>query len=195
MAPMGPSRNETEVKLRFDSPRAARNALRGIGAEPAGGREFEDNLVFDTPQSRLKDAGMLLRLRRRGGRVILTLKTPVEGSFRHKVREERETDVGDFDEMRAVLERLGFAPVYRYQKHRTRYHVGELEACLDETPVGCFVELEGEPAAIDRVAGRLGFDSEDYVLDTYRELQERAASGESSPGDMLLSAEDRDPTP
>lgn len=193
MAPMRPSRNETEVKLRFDSPRAARDALRRLEAEPAGEREFEDNLVFDTKDLRLKHAGMVLRLRQRGDRRILTLKAPVEGTFRHKVREERETEVADLDEMRAVLEHLGFTPVYRYQKHRTRYHLEGLEACLDETPIGCYVELEGQPASIDRVAGRLGFTPADYVLATYRELQERSAAGGAVPGDMLVSTEDQDP--
>ncbi len=193
MASMEASRKETEVKLRFDSASGARRKLQDAGAAPIGEREFEDNLVFDTPDLQLKVSGVLLRLRRRGERAVLTLKAPVEGTFRHKVREERETEVRDAQEMQAVLEHLGYRPVYRYQKHRTRYRIGKLEICLDETPIGCFVELEGDPAEIDATASTLGFEPDDYILATYRELQEQTdASGEAA-GDMLVAGEDGRP--
>lgn len=196
MAPMRPSRKETEVKLRYESASAASDALLSQGAVLTGEREFEDNIVFDTANMRLRQEGMLLRLRRRGDRTILTLKAPVEGEHRHKVREERETDVGDFDEMRAIFSYLGFTPVYRYQKHRTRFRAGELEACLDETPIGCFVELEGDPGGIDAFAERLGRGVEDYVVATYRELQESVDPRGEQAGDMLVTAdEERRPGP
>ena len=41
---------------------------------------------------------------------------------------------------------------------------------LDETPVGTFVELEGNESGIAAVAERLGRTPADYVIDSYRTL-------------------------
>jgi adenylate cyclase class 2 len=43
---------------------------------------------------------------------------------------------------------------------------------LDETPIGEFLELEGEPGWIDRTARELGFSEADYITDTYGALFE-----------------------
>jgi hypothetical protein len=49
---------------------------------------------------------------------------------------------------------------------------------LDETPIGCFIELEGEPGWIDVVAEKLGFDESSYITASYgglyRQHRERA---------------------
>ena len=63
--------------------------------------------------------------------------------------------IADPEALERILVGLGFRPCYRYQKYRTLFAVGELQVCLDETPIGCFVELEGAPEAIDRAAERL----------------------------------------
>ncbi len=181
---------EIEVKLRFDSAASARERIVALGASEQKPRQFEDNVVFDRDDLSLKRAGTVLRLRTKGGRNVLTLKTPVEGEHRHKVREETETTVADAEAMARVLHGLGFAPFWRYQKHRTVYNLGNLAICLDETPIGCFVELEGPPDEIDDVAGRLGFSEDSYIRDTYRELQEQdAASRGVTPGDLLVERE------
>jgi hypothetical protein len=46
----------------------------------------------------------------------------------------------------------------------------ELHLDLDETPVGVFLELEGDPQAIDRAARALGYLHHDYVRGTYWDL-------------------------
>ena len=132
--------------------------------------------------------GKLLRLRRDGVRTLLTYKAPVPGEHRHKVREEHETEIADAEALVAILDGLGYSPVYRYQKYRTLFELEGVTVCLDETPIGCFVELEGQPEAIDRVAARLGFAEQDYIRLTYRDLQEREAaeSGRGETGDMVF---------
>jgi adenylate cyclase class 2 len=118
---------------------------------------------------------------------VLTLKTPVQGEFRHKVRNEDETTVGDAGATAQLLHNLGFTPYWRYQKYRTVYTLGDLAICLDETPIGCFVELEGPPEQIDAAAERLGFTPDQYVRETYRTLHERDAQRRGDPiGDLLL---------
>jgi adenylate cyclase class 2 len=181
------STQEIEIKLPFDSPSAASEKLSRLGATERTPRLFEDNIVFDRDDLSLKRADTVLRLRTKGERHVLTLKTPVEGDYRHRVRNEDETDVTDFGATARLLERLGFAQRWRYQKYRTVYALADLSICVDETPLGCFVELEGPPEQIDRAARELGFTPEQYMCESYRELHERDAERRGvSPGDLLL---------
>jgi adenylate cyclase class 2 len=179
--------NEIEVKLPFDSVEVARERIASAGARAKSARRFEDNAVFDRPVEPLAGTGILLRLRRTDGRALLTLKRPVSGAHRHKVREEHETAVADPDAVTRILDGLGLRIAYRYQKYRTLFELGGVELALDETPLGCFVELEGEPDRIDEVASRLGYGPDRYVLDTYLDLHERAARERGVPrGDLLI---------
>lgn len=165
---------ETEIKLPYPSSNQAFEALDSLGARVVSARSFEDNAVFDWPDGRLESSGRMLRLRTCAGVATLTYKAPVEGVHRHKVRLEHETVLGDAEAARKILEALGFRSVYRYQKFRTVLEIAGLTACVDETPIGCWVELEGDPSAIDAIAARLGFGPDRYVRDTYRDLHERA---------------------
>jgi adenylate cyclase class 2 len=187
MAEMERARREIEVKLRFDSPGQASLHLERIGARLVRERTFEDNIVYDDDRGSLVAAGKLLRLRRWGDEATLTYKAPVEGSHRHKVREEHETVLDRPAAVERIFAGLGFHPVYRYQKYRTLYALGDLHACLDETPLGCFVELEGAPDAIDRAAEAMGASRERYILSTYRELHEQEARARGQrPGDLVF---------
>ena len=191
----GAKPQEVEVKLRFPSAADARDALQRIGADEVHPRLFEDNVVWDRSENPLAPAGKLLRLRRYGEIATLTFKAPVPGTHRHKVREEHETPVEDFDAMRRILEHLGFKPCYRYQKYRTLLELGKLHICLDETPIGCFVELEGPPEEIDRTAEKMGISVGQYVLQTYRELHVLAARDRGEePGDLVFDGKDDRPT-
>jgi adenylate cyclase class 2 len=175
MPGMQRSRREIEVKLRFDSPEDASRRLEMLELRVIHERHFEDNEVFDRPDGELVAGGKLLRLRRRGDAAVVTYKAPVEGTHKHKVREEHESSVDDPEAMRRVFLGLGYRPIYRYQKYRTLFEREDLHVCLDETPLGCFVELEGTPDAIDEAARQMGLDENRYVLLTYRELHEQDA--------------------
>jgi adenylate cyclase class 2 len=76
--------------------------------------------------------------------------------------------------MRQILERLGYSQVFRYEKFRTEYvEAGNPEAgilTIDETPIGDFLELEGDGDWIDRKAQELGFSRKDYILTSYGKL-------------------------
>jgi adenylate cyclase class 2 len=165
------SPTETEIKLAMPGVRTARELLRAAGFTVSRRRVFESNLIFDTPSLTLRRAGMLLRLRQAGGLVTVTYKgKPSVG--KHKSREELELSVADPAAMDAIFERLGYRPVFRYQKYRTEYRLqrGAGMATLDETPVGTYLELEGSPAWIDRLARRMGFDERDYITASYARL-------------------------
>ncbi len=96
-----------------------------------------------------------------------------------KTREEVETVVGLADDARRILGSLGFVQRFRYQKYREERSLDGLIIAIDETPIGTFVELEGEEAAIASVAARLGRGPADYVLASYRSLflEHRQARG------------------
>jgi adenylate cyclase class 2 len=189
------STREVEIKLPFASADAARERITGLDAQERTPRQFEDNIVLDRDDLALKRGGMVLRLRTKGGHAVLTLKSPVSGEHRHKVRHEDETEVADPDAIARLFRRLGYTPYWRYQKYRTVYTLDELVICLDETPLGCFVELEGPPDQIDRAARRLGFTAEQYVRDTYRTLHEREAHLRGRPMGDLLMPGTPDPSP
>ena len=86
-----------------------------------------------------------MRLRRAAGRAILTYKGPARFAGGVKMREERETAVSDPDEMEAILAALGFERRFRYEKRREEWTLEGCAVALDETPIGNFVEVEGDP--------------------------------------------------
>ena len=178
---------EIEIKLPYDSAERARDAVVRLGAHVARKRHFEDNILFDRKHEPLAQQGKLLRLRRVGDAALLTYKAPTARDSKYKVRLEHESEVGDPNAVVQMLEGLGFAPCYRYQKYRTVFELDGLDLCLDETPIGCFVELEGTPEAIDRTAALLGFGEDDYLRQSYRELHVLAAGRRGRPpGDMVF---------
>ncbi len=192
MRSMSRSTLEIEIKLPFPSAEEAIRRLTAIGARPASDRVFEDNRIFDDEKRSLGRAGRLLRIRTVGNRSILTMKSPVASETRHKVREEIETEIADAGASARLLERLGFRTVWRYQKYRSSFTLPGLEATVDETPIGCFVELEGDAQAIDRTAADLGFSADRYITATYRELAEEhaARSGRDVEGILVFDPPD-----
>lgn len=162
---------EVEIKLRVPDARAMRRRLARLGARQVR-RVHERNVLFDSPQGALRRAGQLLRLRWTGDRAVLTFKSPIapgQGRRRYKVRREVEFAVRA-EAMRAMLVGAGLVEGFRYEKYRSSYRVpraGKVKLELDETPIGCFVELEGEPRAIDALARRLGYRPRDYLTANY----------------------------
>ena len=163
---------ETEIKLRVPSPQAARRLLLRQRFRVTAPRVFESNLVLDTPGIALRSSGRLLRLRTSGKAHRITYKGPASVG-RHKSREEIEFSLDDPAAAARVFAALGFEPLFRYEKYRTEFarprNPGGI-VTLDETPVGAFLELEGEPAWIDRVAADLGFSPSDYITASYGAL-------------------------
>ncbi|HSD28817.1 MAG TPA: class IV adenylate cyclase [Vicinamibacteria bacterium] len=158
---------ETEVKLRLASVEAARESLRRLGARLVRERHFEDNVLFDDAGGSLRASGTVLRLRRTPHGAVLTFTGPRAIFGGVKSREERETAVGDADEACAILGHLGYRPLFRYQKRRETWtHRGQ-EIEVDETPIGAFLEIEGDADGIHAVAAELGFSRSDYVADSY----------------------------
>ena len=174
---------EREIKLSFASVDEARTALVAAGAEAFAPRRLQDDLLYDTADQKLFRQRSVLRLRREDERALITFKGPVQPGIT-KAREEIETEAGSHDAAALLLERLGFAPWFRYQKYREEFRSGDAIAAIDETPAGVFVEIEGPEEAIVALAQRLGRTQADFILDSYRGIWVKARGAD--PGDMLF---------
>ncbi len=177
---------EREVKLRFTDPGAAREAILRCGATPLRGRRLQEDCLLDTADELLRLRRCVLRVRMEIGRSLVTYKGPVQPSPM-KLREERETVVGDGETMTYILEQLGFRPWFRYQKYREEFGCESATIALDETPIGTFVEVECSEAAITTVAAGLGLGPEDFLVDSYRALYVQHCEAKGMPvGDMVF---------
>ncbi|MFL6416221.1 MAG: class IV adenylate cyclase [Bryobacteraceae bacterium] len=163
---------ETEVKIAVGQPEEVRTMLLSRGFRETVPRRFEANTLYDTPEGRLRQSSMLLRIREVGGDCILTWKGPGTPGA-HKSRPEIETSAGSAEKLAHVFQQIGFQPTFRYEKFRTEYKASPDApgvVTLDETPIGCFLELEGPGDWIDSTAATLGFTPGDYILESYGRL-------------------------
>lgn len=158
---------EREIKLRFESPEVAREAVLATGATPLRSRRLQEDCLLDTDDEVIHRRRCVLRLRIECGKSLLTFKGPVQPSPM-KLREELETIVGDGPLLLRMLEELGYHVWFRYQKYREEYALEDVIVAIDETPVGTFVEIEGGDRGITDMAAALGRGPSDYVLDSYR---------------------------
>jgi adenylate cyclase, class 2 len=181
---------ETEIKLAVEDLPTIQSRLHSLSFTVLHPRVFEANTVYDTKAQDLRQNSSLLRLRQVGERTVLTWKgPPVAGP--HKQRPEEETTVGSFDKMALIFEKLGYLPTFRYEKYRTEFSKpGSLGVVvLDETPIGNFLEIEGEAAWIDATARDLGFLPEDYLLESYGSLYlQYCRQAGVEPGHMVFSS-------
>lgn len=179
---------ETEVKIRLGSLEEGLEKLKSAGLEVRKARIFEANAMYDLPGGVLKSQGKALRLRRAGDVVILTLKGKAAGGV-YKSRPEVETPIADAAAGDAILQGLGYQVVFRYEKYRTEFgREGEAGVVtLDETPIGTFLEVEGEPGWIDHVANELGFTVASYLTGSYGRLYlEHCRRCGDAPQDMVF---------
>jgi adenylate cyclase, class 2 len=173
---------ETEIKLRVGDVPAMVRKLARLGGRTEG-RVLEQNTLYDTRDSAFRRSGKLLRVRietpagssavRAGKREgLVTFKAPVRGrpSTRYKEKLEWEAPIKNPKEWARAIRALGFKAGFQYEKYRSTFRLSGVHACLDETPIGAFLELEGNPAAIDRTARRLGYGPADYIRATYWDL-------------------------
>jgi adenylate cyclase class 2 len=172
--------DEIEVKFYLSDPQAMRVSLLRLGAASRG-RHFETNIRFEDAARSLGTRGVVLRLRRAeicggdaaqpGVRQLLTYKEPsAEHDPNFRIRRELEVEVGDIGTVQQILERLGFEPVWIYEKRRETFHIEGAEVVIDETPLGWFMEIEGAREQIRQVAGALGLDMADAITLSYAQL-------------------------
>lgn len=168
--------HEIEVKLQLS---IEAFAPAGITLELSTPRHFEDNWLLDTGARQLGQQFSILRVRAINGKGLLTYKEKPSDdapASQFKLRVELETELDNVSEALAIFARLGYHRFFRYQKYRSIYEAilpsgKRLHVMADETPLGNFLELEGEEDAIAEAVRLLGLTPSDYILESYLALQ------------------------
>jgi len=164
---------ESEIKVRVEDLAEFARRLHVAGFHLETPREFESNVLYDTPDRQMRARTEILRIRRYAGRWTITHKRLPDASIsqeRHKHRIEIETEVADGESVAEIFLSLGLVAAFRYEKWRTEWTDGEGHCVVDETPIGNFAELEGAPDWIDRAAHRLGIPHSAYMTLSYGRL-------------------------
>ncbi len=180
---------ETELKFSVDDIAGFRSAVSALGLHMRTARSFESNTLYDTPARELRNKRQLLRLRHYNGTCLLTHKRVDEvhaTDERYKTRIETETIVEDGDALAEVFAQLGYRPAFRYEKFRTEWDDpdgGHL--VLDETPIGTWAELEGEPDWIEAMLRRLNVGPDRVITESYGALFLRWREKTGSPAENL----------
>ena len=160
-----------EIEKKYRVSDAESNALRARLATLdaiAEGTEWEENTLYRG--NNLDTKGAVLRLRRVGGRGVLTYKKRLITESAIKQNIENETVVADAEQMAAILDALGYRPTLVYEKRRETWHWGGVEIVLDELPFGLFVEIEGTEKAIIAAEKALQLTDIEAVHETYPHL-------------------------
>ncbi len=174
---------EIEVKIKIDDNFATvKTKLQEMRAELFHNRALEVDEYFDM-KNKLEKTDQVLRLRDCS---VLTYKGPQHKKQNMKVREEIEVMVDDGSKLEQILGKLGYTSSDRKEKYRETYVVGITKVCLDETPMGNYIEVEGTKANVDAVARKLGFTERDYITKSYTALWKEYARKHNVKGPMVF---------
>jgi adenylate cyclase, class 2 len=183
---------ETEIKFRVASLGELVRQLRQAGFHQQTARAFESNILYDTPDRKMRARTEILRIRSYAGKWTVTHKRLPDvgpGEDAHKHRVETETEVGDGDVLAEVFKSLGLVEAFRYEKWRSEWTDDEGHCVIDETPIGDFAELEGSAEWIDRTASKIGVDRASYMTLSYGRLFEQwREEHKSSANDLTFDA-------
>ena len=186
---------EIELKFPVANLPLLQRRLQELGFQVDTPRTFEQNTLHDTPDRQLKARGDLLRVRHYGERSIVTHKRHPDDedlSSPYKIRIETESEVEDGTALGDIFTRLGYAPVFRYEKYRTEYSDPSepgAHMVIDETPIGIYAELEGPTHWIDRTLAGLNVDHRTCLTESYGKLFLAWKERTGSPADNLTFQE------
>lgn len=161
---------EIEVKVPVKDFKEVKKLLKNLKAKKKCKETLEKNILFENKYIKIKDKDWVFRLRSFGEKNLLTLKTKAKGKKGFKVREEINLYFDDFEKMKKILEKLGFFEAFYYEKYRESYDLSGLEISLDRTPVGNYVELEGEYRKILSFLDKMGVKIEQTLSLSYYQL-------------------------
>ncbi len=173
---------ETEIKIKINNIDYIKNKVIEMRAELFKKRALQEDEYFDKKES-LKKADQLLRLRDNS---IISWKGPGQKGQKMKIREEIEVMVDNGAYLKQILEKLGYMPTMRREKYRESYIFHLTKICIDETPMGNFLEIEGSKEGILDVAKRFGFIEKDFIKRSYPALWEEYAKKKKIKGDMVF---------
>ena len=114
----------------------------------------------------------VLRLRSYRGTTsygVLAWKGPVSIRGGYKRREEHETRLEDPDAALTILEHLGYEVVMRIDRTIAEYRLAQAAVRIEWYPaMDVLVEVEGEPAAIERAIAATGIPRHRFLPESLR---------------------------
>jgi predicted adenylyl cyclase CyaB len=180
---------ERELKFRVDDLNVVRSRLIELDAVLRSGAALEINWVLDR-DGELAGAGLLLRLRQDAHGARLTFKGKARFEAKTKIRREIEAAVENVDDTLELFRALGYDVARRYEKRREVWALAGSGIFLDQTPMGGFVEIEGQTA--EAVSRRCGLEPESAATGTYLELYDAYRALHPEAGiDMVFQCADR----
>lgn len=148
--------------------------LRRAAVERAGGTlvvvgRLEDRR-YDTPDGLLSKRDHALRLRtyrtNQGTRAELDWKGPTRKENGYKLREELDAQLVDGDAMAEVLSRLGYVVTTSIDREIVQYELLGATVRFERYPrLDDLVEVEGDPASIERAIEAIGLPREGFTAD------------------------------
>jgi adenylate cyclase class IV len=167
---------ELELKAVVADPERLRRRLREAGAELHSGGRMIDVRYDRGGELTLGDQVVRSRTyRHTGGGVdfVLAWKGPTQRSpDGYKLREEIELTVGA--DPGQLLQALGYHPVQLIERDIEIWHLGDATARLEHYPrMDVLVEVEGEPAAIERIVVASGIPRQEFTADSLAEFVRR----------------------
>ncbi len=191
---MNASTGELELKARVEDPDALERALVRAGAELVFRGEMIDRRYDRAGALEARDEMLRLRVYRGDETYgVLAWKGPVSVRDGYKHREEHETRLADAAAAAAaltILERLGYEVVMQIDRRIAEYRLGGAAVRIEWYPaMDVLVEVEGEPAAIERSVAATGlprahFLSEalpHFIAEYERRTGRRARIGADAP--------------
>lgn len=160
---------ETELKSVVPDEAACVARLLDAGAVPGQAARLEDRR-FDTADFALAARDVVLRLRvlrsAAGSHATLDYKGPASYEAGYKHREETSAAVGDARAMSAILEHLGYRVSREIDRDIRTFAVDGATVRFERFPrMDTLVEVEGEPAAIERAIAVLALPREGFTPD------------------------------
>jgi predicted adenylyl cyclase CyaB len=151
---------EVELKAVLDSWTDRRAKLLGAGASLVFAGRLEDRR-YDTADRALMARDIVLRLRiyrdERRTRAELEYKGPTGYDRGYKVREEIGSTVSDPDAIALILSGLGYTVLREIDRDIEQFEIASTIVRFERYPrMDELVEVEGEPASIERAIALLG---------------------------------------
>ena len=175
---------EVEIKSVVDDLEMRRSAATESGATLVFEGRLEDRR-YDTIDGSLTNRDEVLRTRtwRNGTSVRTTLdwKGPRSIEQGYRVREEQSVAVDSLQTVETILERLGYRITKAIDRHILHFELYGAVVRFERYPrMDDLVEVEGEPAAIERAVALLGMPRSGFTSDSLmtftRRYEERTGS-------------------
>jgi predicted adenylyl cyclase CyaB len=169
---------ELELKAVVSDPAAFRDRLRAAGAAPQFMGRMTDLRYDRGGELAIRDEVLRVRIfhHPEGAEAIVAWKGPTTRSADgYKLREEIELPVSRATaDPGRLLAALGYQPVHAVEREVEVYRLGDASVRLETYPrMDVLLEIEGEPAAIERAIAMSGIPRDEFTAESLAEFARR----------------------